>query len=185
MLTYFLRTKCAMEGVFTFENALRKRLDIISPSRKHIDQLIQANTFQITKGFIPLVKRLQATNKQIYIISGGFKDLIVPLCNELRIPTCNIYANELIFDSNGNYQNFVDLPTSRTGGKLDVIKSIKNKHPSTSTIVHIGDGITDLETKPEVDLFVGFGGNVTRKIVQEQADWFVTDFDELNKLLYE
>lgn len=29
------------------------------------------------------------------------------------------------------------------------------------------------------DLFIGYGGNVTRAAVKERADWFVTDFKEL------
>lgn len=175
-----------MEGAFTFEKALQRRLDIIKPTSSTVNQLANSNSFPVTKGLTSLVKNLQNKNRDIYIISGGFKDLIVPLCNQLQIPTKNIFANELLFDENGNYQNFVDLPTSRTGGKLEVIKEIRSRYsnlPSSTTIVHIGDGITDLETQSEVDLFIGFGGNVTRDIVKEKADWFVTDFDELNNLL--
>ena len=43
----------------------------------------------------------------------------------------------------------------------------------------IGDGLTDLEAYPPADLFIGFGGNVTREKVKKMAPWFVTDFKEL------
>lgn len=47
----------------------------------------------------------------------------------------------------------------------------------------IGDGVTDLQARPPADLFVGFGGIVTRQVVKENADWFVTDFSELTNQL--
>lgn len=47
----------------------------------------------------------------------------------------------------------------------------------------VGDGVTDLQARPPADLFVGFGGIVTRDVVKKNADWFVTSFDDLVKLL--
>jgi glycerol-3-phosphate dehydrogenase (NAD+) len=46
----------------------------------------------------------------------------------------------------------------------------------------IGDGITDLEAvqvSGGADLFIGFGGVETRPKVQAEADWFVTDYSDL------
>lgn len=43
----------------------------------------------------------------------------------------------------------------------------------------IGDGVTDLQARPPADLFIGFGGIVTRDFVKQNADWFVTDFTQL------
>jgi hypothetical protein len=42
-----------------------------------------------------------------------------------------------------------------------------------------GDGATDMQARPPADAFIGYGGIVIRKAVQEGADWFVTDFAEL------
>ena len=39
--------------------------------------------------------------------------------------------------------------------------------------------MTDLEAYPPADLFIGFGGNVTREKVKENSPWFVTEFKEL------
>ena len=35
------------------------------------------------------------------------------------------------------------------------------------------------------DLFIGYGGNVIREAVKENAGWFVTDFKELIQALEE
>jgi len=52
----------------------------------------------------------------------------------------------------------------------------RHKYP---VVVMVGDGATDMEARPPADAFVGFGGIVVRKAVQEGADWFVTDLNEL------
>ena len=39
----------------------------------------------------------------------------------------------------------------------------------------IGDGASDLEAKPAVDLFIGFGGVHIRPLVRDNADVFVTE----------
>lgn len=45
-------------------------------------------------------------------------------------------------------------PTSRNGGKGEVIKMLKEKH-GYSNVVLIGDGTTDLEASPPADAFIG------------------------------
>ena len=43
----------------------------------------------------------------------------------------------------------------------------------------IGDGASDLEAKPAVDLFIGFGGVHTRPVVRDNADVFVTEMRDV------
>ena len=47
----------------------------------------------------------------------------------------------------------------------------------------VGDGATDMQARPPADAFIGFGGIVTRDVVKEGADWFVTDFEELLEII--
>lgn len=55
----------------------------------------------------------------------------------------------------GEYAGFdEDEPTSRQGGKGEVIKMLKKTH-RYNTIVLIGDGATDLEACPPADAFIG------------------------------
>jgi phosphoserine phosphatase len=50
-------------------------------------------------------------------------------------------------------------------------------------VVMVGDGVSDLEATPVVDLFVGFGRYVARERVRREAGVFVTSLDEILKLL--
>lgn len=55
----------------------------------------------------------------------------------------------------GEYAGFDENQcTSRTGGKGQVIRNLKEKH-GYETVVMIGDGITDWEACPPADLFIG------------------------------
>jgi phosphoserine phosphatase len=46
----------------------------------------------------------------------------------------------------------------------------------------MGDGVSDMETKPDVDLFVGFGGVVARPMVERSADYWVMDLSDRSAL---
>lgn len=50
-------------------------------------------------------------------------------------------------------------------------------------VAMVGDGMTDAQAVPPADLFIGYGGIVTRESVRDKADHFVTHFDELRRLL--
>ncbi|ELR18957.1 pxPhosphoserine phosphatase, partial [Acanthamoeba castellanii str. Neff] len=79
----------------------------------------------------------------------------------------------------GEYAGFDERePTSETGGKARAIEGIRQQH-GFSSVVMVGDGVTDLEAKGPADMVIGFGGNVVRERVAQEADWFVRSFAEL------
>ena len=51
------------------------------------------------------------------------------------------------------------------------------------TMVMVGDGATDAQAKPPANAFIGFGGAIERQAVKEKADWFVTDFADMTKIV--
>jgi len=105
--------------------------------------------------------------------------MIDHLAIQLNIPSSHVFANVILFDEAGNYIGFDEnRPTSKTGGKGLVIQKLKEEKGYTKVMM-IGDGITDLETKPHADIVVGFGGNVIREKLRTNADWFITDFQEV------
>ncbi|KPI95676.1 PREDICTED: phosphoserine phosphatase isoform X2 [Papilio xuthus] len=169
----------AMGGSMTFQEALKKRLDIIRPSVNQIRQFIATFPINLTPGITQLVKALQDRGVTVYLVSGGFRCLIDPVAELLNIPVSHVYANRLKFFFNGEYAGFDENePTSRSGGKGLVIRRLKEQH-GYQRLVMIGDGATDAEASPPADGFIGFGGNVIREEVRKKAAWYVTDFQEL------
>ncbi len=105
--------------------------------------------------------------------------LIRPVAQQVGIPYHRIYANTIKFDQStpeGHYVGYDNLePTCRDGGKARVVQLLKDIH-GYDKIIMIGDGVTDMQARPPADLFIGYGGVITREKVKEEADWFVTDF---------
>lgn len=173
-------TANAMKGGVTYRTALDQRLRLMNPTRNELHDFIQQHPPRLTPGVKDLVSLLQSRLIAVYLISGGFQEILIPLANILHIPSQNVYANKLQFDSNGCYAGFdFRQPTSESGGKPKVLDMLRKKH-GYKTIVMIGDGATDLETFPcYADAFIGFGGNQVREKVQRESKWFVTNFTEL------
>ncbi|XP_059052005.1 phosphoserine phosphatase [Achroia grisella] len=169
----------AMGGNMTFQEALKKRLDIIRPSVSQVREFLEKFPVRLTPGISQLVKALQDRGVIVYLVSGGFRSLIEPVAEKLGIPSSHIFANRLKFYFNGEYAGFDENePTSRSGGKGLVIRRLKEQH-GYQRLIMIGDGATDAEASPPADGFIGFGGNVTREEVRKKAAWYVTDFQEL------
>jgi phosphoserine phosphatase len=178
-------TKQAMEGGMKFQDALEARLSLLQPSKLQIESCLRDHPFQLTKGIKELIQLLQQYHKDVFFISGGFRIMIEPIARELQIdPIKNVIANQLLFDFDLFYNGFdTNEYTSQDMGKPKAIQHILDTHPQYQTIVMVGDGMTDAQTKPPASSFIGFGGVVVREKVQQNADWFISDFDDLIYLL--
>lgn len=172
-------TTQAMGGGMDFRQALALRLDLIRPTSTQMRNFIFHQKQRLTPYVKELIHELHKQEKEVYLISGGFREIIEPLCEDLNIPTANVYANKLKFFFDGEYAGFDEHQmTSRSGGKGAAVRELKEKY-GYETVVMIGDGITDWEAAPPADLFIGFGGNAYRQIVKNKSKWYVTDFRDL------
>lgn len=176
-------TKVAMNGNMTFREALTVRLNLIRPSKQQLQAFLQKNPPRLTPGIVELVDTLHRKNIKVYLITGGFKAIVLPVAKRLNIPETNVFSNVLFFDENGNYSGFDhNQLTSDSGGKAAVCRYLKETY-GYKNLVMIGDGATDMETSPPADGFIGFGGNIVRDSVLRGSEWFVYDFDELRLAL--
>lgn len=177
-------TKNAMGGSVLFQDALKERLAIIQPSKSDVESYLDKHPFQLTEGIEELINLLHSKGKMVYLVSGGFRQMIEPVASRLKIPHHRIYANNLLFDpSNGAFTGFdINEPTSRDGGKPAVIKMLQNAH-GYQDVVMVGDGVTDMQAKPPASLFIGYGGIVVREKVKAGADWYIYNFQDLIRIL--
>ena len=87
-------------------------------------------------------------------------------------------AVPIFFNEFATYAGYgTDFPTTRNHGKNEIINDWK-RATLPARVVMIGDGISDLETKPDVDVMVGFGGIISREKVKAGADVWVQSFTE-------
>jgi phosphoserine phosphatase len=176
-------TKQAMEGGMKFQEALQLRLDLLKPSKTQILTLLKEQPLVLTPGIHDLMSSLQNKKVDIWLVSGGFRIMIEPVAQQLSIPIGNIVANTILFDSEGNYTGFdTNEPTSRDMGKPKALTQIESQK-GYKTMVMVGDGATDAQAKPPAKAFIGFGGVVEREAVKQKADWFVSDFADMTKIV--
>ncbi|CAN0876925.1 Phosphoserine phosphatase, chloroplastic [Linum grandiflorum] len=174
-------TARAMGGSVPFEEALAARLSLFKPSLAKLHEFLEKRPPKISPCIDELVKKLKAKNTNVYLISGGFRQMINPVAVILGIPVENIFANNLVFGSSGEFVGFdSNEPTSRSGGKATAVQQIR-KARGYKAMVMIGDGATDLEARKPggADLFICYAGVQFREAVAAKADWLVLNFSDL------
>jgi phosphoserine phosphatase len=169
-------TEAAMNGEVPVDAVYAKRLEIIRPTRDAVDALGKLYIASIVNGVEAAFAKLRAAGAEIHLVTAGIAQAIQPLAAHLGIQERAVHAVLMRFDDRGNYVDFDrQSPLTRTGGKEIAVRDIRARAKGKAAFV--GDGVTDLETKPVVDLFIGFGGVHVRSRVRENAAVFVTDFD--------
>lgn len=178
-------TAKAMGGNVLFQDALKARLDAMGPSRADVDRFLVEHPHILSEGVQDLLDVLAARGVKVFLVSGGFRQIIEPLAEQLGIPKGHVFANNLLFGREGGYAGFdPEEFTSRSGGKREAVRHIR-KAFGMETVAMVGDGATDAEAKGDegAELFIGYGGTVFREGVAERADWYVMRIDEITSVL--
>jgi len=171
----------AMEGKITLESIFAKRLSIIQPTADAVLEVGKLYIETVEPSAKQVITTLKNQGWTPVILSGGYRQAIKPLADYLGVEL--IEAVDLYFYEDGSYRDFDrNYPSTRSGGKPEVVKSLRNKY-SPRKIVAIGDGVSDLESKSVVDMFIGFGRYAIREKVKQEADFFITDLEEIVSLV--
>lgn len=177
-------TKKTMDGEVSFRESLTARVKLLNANRSHIDTLIKKLSKKISKSVIRNKAFFKKYGDKIYIVSGGFKEIIFPIVKNFNIPESNVFGNTLKFDKKGNITGFDKSNLlSQDNGKIKQLKKLRLKGEHYV----IGDGYTDYELKEAgiAHKFFAFTENVEREIVASKADHVTPSMDEflyLNKL---
>lgn len=175
-------TRLAMEGEIGLDEIFGRRLECVRPTEQETAVIGQKYIDTVEPHARTVVRRLREEGWQVGILSGGYRQAIRPLADFLGIE--RVEAVDLFFaEDGGAYRTFdQDYPTTRNGGKSEVVQRMREED-GFDVVVMVGDGVSDLETKEVVDLFIGFGGFAAREAVRKAADRFVVSLDELPDLL--
>jgi phosphoserine phosphatase len=167
-------TEAAMNGEIPVDAVYGKRLEIIQPALAEVLALGHTYTESMVDGVPETIAALQAAGVDVHLVTAGIAQAIAPLAARLNIAPRAVHAVALRFDEAGRYAGFDQRSMlARSGGKELVVRAVLSRAKGRSAFV--GDGITDLETRPAVDLFIGFGGVVARDRVRAGADVYLTE----------
>lgn len=181
-----LLTNKAMDGELDLAEVYGKRLRAIKPTLGQL-KAVEARYWETVVEDAPeLIAALQCLGKSVYIISGGLIDAVRGFGRRLGVAPERIRAVELEYNELSGrwwdyhepqaqqaktYLDYSDGPLTISSGKSKIIRELAGGAPGKRLM--IGDGASDLATKPLVDCFVGYGGVVARDAVLAGADIFL------------
>jgi len=178
-------TRKAMDGEIELEAVYNDRLAKLQPTRADLRLIARTYCENAVPNARAVIEALKAAGCEVSIISGGLLQSVLKFARWLSISADNVRAVPIKFDQlsgewwrfnqyGGNpEEHFLDIaptPLIETEGKRAVIKELVGNETRTMLV---GDGITDLEARQTVKLFVGFGGVVRRERVSAEADVYI------------
>lgn len=181
-------TNKGMGGEITFRESLEKRLQLLKAHKDQLKPLVESLRKRVSTSFIRNKSFFEENHANIFIISNGFKEFIVPIVEEYGIREENVFANTFEYDNEGRIIGFDrNNILSSNNGKVEQLKSVNLQ----GDVYVIGDGYTDYEIKAAglANKFYAFTENVERDNVLEKADHITPSLDEflylhkLNKVI--
>lgn len=170
-------TRDGMEGKTPFAQSLQARLALFQPSKQDIDRLIRVLQRKVSIS----IKRNKSFFRQFrdttYIISGGFKEYILPVVVPYGIREDHVLANTFRFNTAGKVIGYDEANVLlRPDGKVQAVKQL---HLSGDIYV-FGDGFTDLRIKQKgaATAFFAYGENISRENISKKADQTLPNLDE-------
>ncbi len=161
-------TDDGMSGKITFYESINSRLKLISATKEDVKFVSNNLKAHVTDSFKRNKYFINEQSDKIYIISGGFKDMLIPVLTSFGIPKKNIFGNDFIYDGEKIISFDSENPLTKVDGKAQVIESL-----SLNGEIHaIGDGYNDYQLKAagSVTKFFAFTENIYRREVCDLAD---------------
>jgi D-3-phosphoglycerate dehydrogenase / 2-oxoglutarate reductase len=175
-------TELGMEGKITFPQSLERRFKLLNANKKHIEELIRHLKKSISFSVLKNKKFFRDNASNIFIISGGFEEYIVPVVEDFGIQPCNVMANQFVYDSKGRIIGFDKKNLlSKENGKTKQVRKLKLR----GDVWVIGDGFTDWQIKGSgaAKKFVAYAENIQRKKVAIRADHVCGNFCQFIHLI--
>lgn len=168
----------AMNGEIGFGEALRQRLALLPLRREHVQALADRILDEGTPSVRRNLRFFNENAERIYILSGGFREIIAPIAERLQVAADRVLCNDLVYDADGRVVGVDDAnPLSHADGKPQVIRALGLEGP----VVMVGDGWTDAEVRlaGAADRFYAYTEIVRRERVVGAADAEAVSMDEL------
>lgn len=171
-------TELSMNGQFSFHESLDMRLKGIRVTRNDIDKVAQSLKNKISPSFLRHKSFFEQYRDSIYVFSGGFIELIWPVIKSFGIPYDKIYANQFLYNHEGEVVDYDRLnPLCQDRGKVQLLQQLD----LPGDIVVVGDGYNDYEMKDAglAHTFFAYTETVSRDNVIKNADGVINNLEGL------
>ena len=170
-------TDLGIDGEISFTDSLRRRIDLLKAHKNDLEALITLLKGKISKSIERNKEFFIDHANQIYVISAGFKEFIIPIVADYNIAPERVYANTFEFDAQGNIIGFdTNNYLSQHNGKIACLKAMN----LPGEIHVIGDGYSDFVMREAgiAHKFFAYTENVAREKVLPVADYITPSLEE-------
>ena len=94
-------TRDGMDGRIGIDESLRRRLSMLRITRAHVEAVVKLLKKQIAPSFRRQKAAIRRNAANIYVVSSGFRDYVVPVCAELGIAADHVVANDFEWSRDG------------------------------------------------------------------------------------
>ena len=175
-------TNQAMEGELDFSIALKKRVSLLNMHQTELKNIISILKERISDSFLENINKIKAISDSVYIVSGGFKEIITPIVKDFGIEDNHVFGNQFRYDSRG-FINGINNKSllSYSDGKIRAVETLDLENGAYV----IGDGSTDLELKKVkgITSFICFVENINRKSVSSKADYIASNLNQVFEII--
>ncbi|MFY7671649.1 phosphoglycerate dehydrogenase [Tenacibaculum sp. MEBiC06402] len=170
-------TNLGIDGEISFTQSLERRIKLLNAKRSDLDLLIDELKKRVSSSIERNKEFFETYSDNIYVISAGFKEFIVPIVAEYNITADRVFANTFEFSNEGDIIGFDrDNILSVHNGKIECLQNLR----LDGEIQMIGDGYSDYVTKEAgvADKFFAYTENVEREKTIQNADYITPNLDE-------
>ncbi|HXV63430.1 MAG TPA: phosphoglycerate dehydrogenase [Vicinamibacteria bacterium] len=170
-------TELTATGQMSMAEGITRRIEILAAHQKHLRSLVHV----LKRSLTPSVKRnrqfFKKLNRRIYVLSNGFREVILPVIEGMGLSGDRLFANSFVFDDKGYIVGFDSKnPLVHQDGKARVVRTLQ----LGGEVYVLGDGYSDMRIKEAglASRFYALTENVRRESVVEGADHVLTSLDE-------
>ena len=148
-------TEQGIRGALPFGESLRLRLSIASPTRSQVEEFGKKALEWVTPGVEELISELLESKAEVWIVSGGLRESLLPVAKKLQVPENRVLGVSLKWGEDGSFAGIdPDNPFSRS--KWEGVK--RHIDGWRRPIIAVGDAMSDylLYEKGLVDRFILF-----------------------------
>ena len=169
-------TEQGMNGEISFEDSLKKRLELAHPHWKEIEHFVSQSDSYWTHGMKPLLKELSKAHS-VWILTGGLEVLVKKMCQGL-LPLQHIFGVKAEWDHTGAFIG-IDPSNPFSKSKLIGAKTILSQWPPPTLL--IGDSMADYALYEEglVDHFIAYTEHIKRDKLIDKASHIANNVTEL------
>jgi HAD superfamily phosphoserine phosphatase-like hydrolase len=175
-------TTAGMEGSISFAESLEQRLAIAQPNLGTLMAFAWRLAEKPTAGAADLIAKLTAQGHEVWIVSGGFREMLLEVGARLGVAAERIHGVRALWSDDGDFEGLApDSAFCRS--KVEGLEELGASYDRPA--IGVGDGATDLalRTAGLVDTFVAYTEHARREPVVAGADAEASSMVELGEVL--